>query len=259
MAAAASVTGLVTWAPPPMRSPGLCRRLSLPRLRPEAVTALVNRCLSDHGNGLGRRARGSGGSLVADRGGRVAATAVAVALAPALIAMQPGSSDREQAAGWEAAAAAGVRVDASAAGEPEREAGEQQAKDPAPTQPRAAEEGDARVLPRPPPALPASTPKPAPARGLWPHGKPRSKGRSCKRSSGRRPEEQRAPRRVTVDSSKARTSLDALKISIRQLQWKEVRPGPAAWAQGVDGTPRGPGLRAELRRAPRMRLRLLVL
>ncbi|XP_019485566.1 PREDICTED: tubulin polyglutamylase TTLL11 isoform X2 [Hipposideros armiger] len=233
MAAAASVTDLVTWAPSPMRSLGLCRRLSLPRLRPEAVTALVNRCLSDHGNGLGRRARGSGGSggsggsLVADRGGGVAATAVAVAPAPALIAMQRGSSERELAAGWEAeaaeAAAAGVRVDASAAVEPERKAGEKQAKDPAPTQPRAAEEGDARVLPRPPPTLPTSKPKPkpAPARGLWPHGKPRSKGRSCKRSSGRRSEEHRSQRPVTVDSSKARTSLDALKISIRQLKWKE--------------------------------------
>ncbi|KAM5258780.1 tubulin polyglutamylase TTLL11 isoform 1-T1 [Hipposideros larvatus] len=226
MAAAASVTDVVTWAPPPMRSLGLCRRLSLPRLRPEAVTALVNRCLSDHGNGLGRRARGSGGSggsggsLVADRGDGVAATAVAVAPAPALIAMPRGSSERELAAGWEAEAA-GVRVDASAAAEPERKAGEKQVKDPAPTQPRAAEEGDARVLPRPPPTLPTSQPKPAPARGLWPHGKPRGKGRSSKRSSGRRSEERRSQRPVTVDSSKARTSLDALKISIRQLKWKE--------------------------------------
>lgn len=211
--------------------------MSLPRLRPEAVTALVNRCLSDHGNGLGRRARGSGGSggsLVADRGGGVAATAVAVALAPALSVMQRGSSERELAARWDAEAAEGVRVDADAgaAGEPERKAGEKQAKDPAPTQPRAAEEGDARVLPRPPPTLPTSKPKPAPARGLWPHGKPRSKGPSCKRSSGRGSEQYRSQRPVTVDSSKARTSLDALKISIRQLKWKEVRPGPAAWAQG---------------------------
>lgn len=211
--------------------------MSLPRLRPEAVTALVNRCLSDHGNGLGRRARGSGGSggsLVADRGGGVAATAVAVALAPALSVMQRGSSERELAARWDAEAAEGVRVDADAgaAGEPERKAGEKQAKDPAPTQPRAAEEGDARVLPRPPPTLATSKPKPAPARGLWPHGKPRSKGPSCKRSSGRGSEQYRSQRPVTVDSSKARTSLDALKISIRQLKWKEVRPGPAAWAQG---------------------------
>ncbi|KAM5258781.1 tubulin polyglutamylase TTLL11 isoform 2-T2 [Hipposideros larvatus] len=237
MAAAASVTDVVTWAPPPMRSLGLCRRLSLPRLRPEAVTALVNRCLSDHGNGLGRRARGSGGSggsggsLVADRGDGVAATAVAVAPAPALIAMPRGSSERELAAGWEAEAA-GVRVDASAAAEPERKAGEKQVKDPAPTQPRAAEEGDARVLPRPPPTLPTSQPKPAPARGLWPHGKPRGKGRSSKRSSGRRSEERRSQRPVTVDSSKARTSLDALKISIRQLKWKEVqmvKDGDPSW------------------------------
>ncbi|XP_006150577.2 tubulin polyglutamylase TTLL11 [Tupaia chinensis] len=86
--------------------------------------------------------------------------------------------------------------------------------------PRAAEEGDARVPPRPP-TLPKSKPKPGPARGLCPHGKPRSKGRSCKRSSGRRPNEYGSQRPVTVDSSKAKTSLDALKISIRQLKWKE--------------------------------------
>ncbi|XP_019586791.2 tubulin polyglutamylase TTLL11 isoform X2 [Rhinolophus sinicus] len=135
--------------------------------------------------------------------------------------MQRGSSERELAARWDAEAAEGVRVDAGAAGEPERKAGEKQAKDPAPTQPRAAEEGDARVLPRPPPTLPTSKPKPAPARGLWPHGKPRSKGPSGKRSSGRGSEQYRAQRPVTVDSSKARTSLDALKISIRQLKWKE--------------------------------------
>lgn len=30
----------------------------------------------------------------------------------------------------------------------------------------------------------------------------------------------------------ARTSLDALKISIRQLRWKEVRPARPAWAGG---------------------------
>ncbi|KAF6328345.1 tubulin tyrosine ligase like 11 [Rhinolophus ferrumequinum] len=137
--------------------------------------------------------------------------------------MQRGSSERELAARWDAEAAEGVRVDADAgaAGEPERKAGEKQAKDPAPTQPRAAEEGDARVLPRPPPTLPTSKPKPAPARGLCPHGKPRSKGPSCKRSSGRGSEQYRSQRPVTVDSSKARTSLDALKISIRQLKWKE--------------------------------------
>lgn len=172
-----------------------------------------------------------------------AAAAAAVALAPALSAMQRGSSERELVARWEAEAVAaakaqaakaaeGVRVDAGAAGEPERKAREEQAKAPVPARPRAAEEGDARVLPRPPPTLPMFKPKPAPERGLCPHGKPRSKGRSCKRSSGRRSEEYRSQRPVTVDSSKARTSLDALKISIRQLKWKEVRPGPAAWAQG---------------------------
>ncbi|XP_044634794.1 tubulin polyglutamylase TTLL11 isoform X1 [Equus asinus] len=236
MAAAASVTGLVTWAPSPMRSLGLDRRLSLPGSRPEAATAAVNRSLSDHGNGLGRGARGRGGSsgsLVAGRGGGAAAAkaVVAQALAPALSAMQRGSSERELAAGWEAeeaaaakaqAAAKQVRADAGAAGEPERKAGEEPSKDPAPVQPRAADEGDARSLPRPPPALPLSEPKPAPAHGLCRHGKPRCKGRSCKRSSGRGPDGHRSQRPVTVDSSKARTSLDALKISIRQLKWKEI-------------------------------------
>ncbi|KAF6128019.1 tubulin tyrosine ligase like 11 [Phyllostomus discolor] len=148
--------------------------------------------------------------------------------------MQPGGSKRELAVGWEAeavaaaepqaaAAAEQVRVDAGASGEPERKAREESAKDPVPAQPRATEEGDARVLPRPPPALPVSRPKLALAPGLWPQGKPRSKGQSCKRSPSRRSGEYHSLRPVTVDSSKARTSLDALKISIRQLQWKEVR------------------------------------
>ncbi|XP_010850405.1 PREDICTED: tubulin polyglutamylase TTLL11 [Bison bison bison] len=61
---------------------------------------------------------------------------------------------------------------------------------------------------------------PEPASGLCLHGKSRIKGRSCKRSSGQ-PDEYCSLRPVTVDSSKARTSLDALKISIRQLKWKE--------------------------------------
>lgn len=221
--------------------------MSLSGPRPAAATALVNWRLSDHGNGLGRRARGSrgrGGSLVSDQGsGVAAAAAAAVALASALSAMQRGSSERQLATRWEAEAVAaakaqaakaaeGVRVDAGAAGEPERKAREEQAKAPAPARPRAAEEGDARVLPRLLPTLPMFKPKPAPERGHCQHGKLRSKGRSCKRSSGRRSEEYRSQRRVTVDSSKARTSLDALKISIRQLKWKEVRPGPTAWAQG---------------------------
>ncbi|XP_012519854.1 PREDICTED: tubulin polyglutamylase TTLL11 isoform X1 [Propithecus coquereli] len=253
MAAAASVTGLVTWTPSPMRSLGLGRRLSLPGPRLEAATALVNPSLSDHGNGLGRGALGGGGGggcLVAGRGGGAAAAAVALALAPALSAMQRGSSERELAARGEAeavaaakaaakaeaeakaeakveaeakaeAAAGQVRMDAGAAGEPERKAREEQPEAPAPAQPRAPEEGDARVPARPLSTLPPANPKSAPARGLCPHGKPKSKGRSCKRSSGRRSDEYGSQRPVTVDSSKARTSLDALKISIRQLKWKE--------------------------------------
>ncbi|XP_032162743.1 tubulin polyglutamylase TTLL11 isoform X3 [Mustela erminea] len=157
--------------------------------------------------------------------------------------MQRGSSERELAAGWEAeavavaeapAAAAGepVGVDSGAAGEPERKAAEEQSKERARAQPRAAEEGDALVTPRPPPTLPLAKPQPARVRGLCPHRKPRSKGRGCRRSSGRSADEYCSQRPVTVDSSKARTSLDALKISIRQLKWKEVRmvkDGDPSW------------------------------
>ncbi|XP_003732087.3 tubulin polyglutamylase TTLL11 isoform X2 [Callithrix jacchus] len=152
--------------------------------------------------------------------------------------MRRGSSESELAARWEAEAVAAakaaakaeaeataetaaeqVRVDSGAAGEPERKAGEEQPEAPVPAQPSAAEEGDARVPQRPPPTLPPSKPKPA--QGLCLHGKPLGKGRSCKRSSGHRSGENGYQRPVTVDSSKARTSLDALKISIRQLKWKE--------------------------------------
>ncbi|XP_058997408.1 tubulin polyglutamylase TTLL11 isoform X3 [Mustela lutreola] len=161
--------------------------------------------------------------------------------------MQRGSSERELAAGWEAeavavaeapaaaavaAAAEPVGVDSGAAGEPERKAPEEQSKERARAQPRAAEEGDALVTPRPPPTLPLAKPQPARVRGLCPHRKPRSKGRGCRRSSGRSADEYCSQRRVTVDSSKARTSLDALKISIRQLKWKEVRmvkDGDPSW------------------------------
>lgn len=228
--------------------------MSLPTRRPEASTALVNRSLSDHGNGLGRGARGGGGggSSVAARGGGAAAAAVAVALAPALSAMQRGSSERELAAGWEAAAAPGpVRVDPGASGEPERKAREEGAAARAPAQPSAAEEGDARLLQRPPSTPPGFRTKPAPARGLGPLGKPRGKGRGGKRSPGRRSDEYYSVRPVTVDSSKARTSLDALKISIRQLQWKEVRRPRAGagarggWAGRARGSRRpGPGVGA---------------
>lgn len=207
-------------------------------LCPEAAPALVNRSLSDHGNGFGQGALGSGGSSPAGRGAGAGAAAAALAPAEALSAMQRGSSERELAARWEEEAVASdkapaeqVLLDAGAAGEPERKTAEERCKDPARAQPRAAEEGDTRVAPRPSPTLRPKT-KPAPARGLCPHGNPRSKGSSCKRCSGRRADQSCTLRPVTVDSSKARTSLDALKISIRQLKWKEVRPGPAAWAQG---------------------------
>lgn len=239
MAAAASVTGLVTWARSLVRSRCPGRRLSLSGPRPEAATIPVNRSLNDHGNGLRRGARGGGGgSLVAGRGGGAAAAAVAVAPAPALSAMRRGSLEQELAVAAAVAAAEEeeeeeeqqLSVDAGASGEPECPAREEQPKAalPAPAQPRAAEEGDVRVSRRLPPALPLAPPRPA-ARALCQLAKGRSRsrgrGRGYRRGSG-------SLRPVTVDSSKARTSLEALKISLRQLRWKEVRPA-AAWARGV--------------------------
>lgn len=246
MAAATSVTGLVTWARSLVRSPGPGRRLSLAGPRPEAATIPVNRSLRDHGNGLGRGARGGGGgsgggSLVAGRdSGAAAEAAVAVAPAPALSVMRRSSLEQEPAAGWETdesaaseslAAEAGEQlgVDAGAAGEPERPEREEQPKAVGrtltPARRRAPEEGDVRVVRRLPPALPQDPPRAA-ARALnnLVHAPGRSRG--YRRNSD-------SVRPVTVDSSKARTSLDALKISLRQLRWKEVRPaGSGAGAQG---------------------------
>lgn len=233
MAADASVTGLVTWASSLVRSRCLGRRLSLSGPRPEAATIPVNRSLNDHGNGLRRGARGGGGgSLVAGRGSgaAAAAAALAVAPAPALSAMQRGSPERELAVAAAAAEAEEeqLSVNAGAAGEPERPAREEQPKAalPVPARPRVAEEGDVRVARRLPPALPLAPPRPA-ARALC----QLAKGRSRSRGRGRYRRGSGSLRPVTVDSSKARTSLDALKISLRQLRWKEVRPA-AAWAQG---------------------------
>lgn len=264
MAAAASVTGLVTWARSLVRSPVPGRRLSLARPRPEAATIPVNRSLRDHGNGLGRGARGGGGgggSLVASRdGGAAAAAAVAVAPAPALSVMRRSSPEPESAAGWEAdapaaaadeslAAEAGEQldVDTGAAGEPECPEREEQPKAvgraPSPARHRAPEEGDVRVVRRLPPALPLAPPRPA-ARALnqLVKARGRSRGRGYRRSSG-------SVRPVTVDSSKARTSLDALKISLRQLRWKEVRPaGLARGHRGVVPRP-GPGATSQVRSA----------
>lgn len=192
-------------------------------------------------------------------GGAAAAAALALALAPALSAMRRGSGDRELALRREAAAAEPVVVDAGAAGEPEHKAAEEQPKVPGPEQPRAAaEEGDAGVSPLPPlaraPHKPEEPEEP-PARDVCPPGKPRSKGRSGKRSS----HGDGSQRPVTVDSSKAKTSLDALKISIRQLKWKEVRH-TRGWGAGgqAPGQLGGPGMSAfranrasELRKPPR--------
>ncbi|XP_029392862.1 tubulin polyglutamylase TTLL11 isoform X2 [Mus pahari] len=241
MAIAASVTGLVTWARSLVRSPGPGRGLSLAGPRPEAATIPVNRGLRDHGNGLGRGARGGGGggdgggSLVAGRdGGATAAAAVAVAPAPALSIMRRSSPDKKPEAGWEADSAAAAAaateslaaetgkqqgVDAGAAGDPERLELEEQPKAvggiPTPARRHAPEEGEARVVRRLPPALPLAPPRPA-ARALSQLVKARGRSRSrvYRRSAG-------SMRPVTVDSSKARTSLDALKISLRQLRWKE--------------------------------------
>ncbi|KAM4876287.1 LOW QUALITY PROTEIN: tubulin polyglutamylase TTLL11 [Thomomys bottae] len=255
MAAAASVTGPVTERPPPMRSSGSVRRLSLPG-PPEAPTVAVTGSRGDHGNGLGRGVRGGGGSGGGGDGGQwvsgraggaaVVVAAAAEALAPAMSAIRRGSCERELAARWEVEAVAAARresearalaalaqvsVDAGAAGEPELKAEaaekeeEEAARAGAPARPRAAEEGDARVPPRLPPALLPTKAQPAaartPTRGLGQQGKPRGKGRGCKRGSGRRVDDGGWQRSVTVDSSKAKTSLEALKISIRQLRWKE--------------------------------------
>ncbi|XP_076784722.1 tubulin polyglutamylase TTLL11 isoform X1 [Arvicanthis niloticus] len=145
--------------------------------------------------------------------------------------MSRNSPEREPAAGWEVDAAAAATeslaaeageqlgVDAGAAGEPERPEREEQPKAvgraPSPAPRRAPEEGDARVVRRLPPAPPLVPPRPA-ARALSQlvKARGRSRGRGSRRSSG-------SVRPVTVDSSKARTSLDALKISLRQLRWKE--------------------------------------
>ncbi|XP_075416557.1 tubulin polyglutamylase TTLL11 isoform X2 [Tenrec ecaudatus] len=144
--------------------------------------------------------------------------------------MLPGSATERPAAGWGAegtmAAVAGAasegqpRVDPGAAGEPERKtAAAEQRQHRAPARPRAAEEGDARDPRQPSPLAPRS--QPALPRAPCPQRKARGQGRSCKRSSSLRADESRPRRPVTVDSSKARTSLDALKISLRQLKWKE--------------------------------------
>lgn len=70
----------------------------------------------------------------------------------------------------------------------------------------------------------------------------RGRGR---RAPGRRGGEEtgrtaRRPR-VTVDSSKAKTSLEALKISLRQLRWREVRPAdPGPSSPALERLRRGP-------------------
>ncbi|XP_026634430.1 tubulin polyglutamylase TTLL11 [Microtus ochrogaster] len=156
MAAAASVTGLVTWARSLVRSRCIGKRLSLSGPRPEAATIPVNRSLNDHGNGLRRGARGGGGggSLVAGRGSGAAAGSRELGTLPGY--EERGSTDH------------------------------------------------LRPAPHPAPELTA----------CW-SDCPRSRGRGrYRRGSG-------SLRPVTVDSSKARTSLDALKISLRQLRWKE--------------------------------------
>lgn len=83
-------------------------------------------------------------------------------------------------------------------------------------------------------------------RGAGPQGPPgraaRGRGR---RAPGRRGGEEggRAARRprVTVDSSKAKTSLEALKISLRQLRWREVSASPARGAAASPGPREAPG------------------
>lgn len=80
-------------------------------------------------------------------------------------------------------------------------------------------------------------------------------GRAARGGERRGPEERgarpgRRPR-VTVDSSKAKTSLEALKISLRQLRWREVSAaprGPARWR--LPGASLGAGRTAAALRSP---------
>lgn len=60
----------------------------------------------------------------------------------------------------------------------------------------------------------------------------RASGRRGAEAGGGRGRGGRRPPRVTVDSSKAKTSLEALKISLRQLRWREVGAGGAAARPG---------------------------
>lgn len=114
----------------------------------------------------------------------------------------------------------------------------------------------AREAEEPPgsPALPAERPRDGePAR------KAREEAAAAERSHGRGPAgraargggrhgpEERGARtgrrpRVTVDSSKAKTSLEALKISLRQLRWREVSTAPRGAARRrLSGLRPGPG------------------
>lgn len=89
-------------------------------------------------------------------------------------------------------------------------------------------------------ALPAAAGRERGVRGAGPQGP----GGRAARGRGRRGggESGRAGRRprVTVDSSKAKTSLEALKISLRQLRWREVsaRPGLCPFPPALPSAPR---------------------
>lgn len=67
-----------------------------------------------------------------------------------------------------------------------------------------------------------------PAKGARRHALPvKGSGKTETRGGTREDPGEGVTRRakcVTVDTSKAKTSLEALKLSIRQLKWREVRP-----------------------------------
>lgn len=83
----------------------------------------------------------------------------------------------------------------------------------------------------------AAQPAQAPPGGGGAASRGKARGAGGRRGGARA--QPRLRRQVTVDSSKARTSLDALKISLRQLRWREVSRATTRGraGQGAAGAP----------------------
>ncbi|XP_061459622.1 tubulin polyglutamylase TTLL11 isoform X1 [Rhineura floridana] len=125
-----------------------------------------------------------------------------------------------EAAGGEQEAAAEEEAARRAGHQPEEEAARRAGHQPEPAEDAAA------AAPSGGPCPAAAAPSARARRGCSAKAAPaaarasrRKKGSTA--APGPRPRPRRAPRPVTVDSSKARTSLEALKLSLRQLRWKE--------------------------------------